>query len=59
MSKEGYSPISSIRKTKVDPTTLTINPVKIENWEDICTQGYQYQLLIHKVHKNIRKFPRN
>lgn len=48
-----------IRKTKVDPATLIINPVKIENWEDICTQGYQYQPLIHKVHKNLRKFPRN
>ena len=48
-----------IRKTKVDPATLIINPVKIENWEDICTQGYQYQPLIHKGHKNLRKFPRN
>lgn len=41
--------------SKVDPSILTINPVKVENWEDICIKEHQHQPLIHKVHKNLRK----
>ena len=49
---------SKVRKTKVDPATLTIKPSKVLTYKDVCIWGYQYQPLIHKVHKNLRKFPR-
>lgn len=50
---------SKIKKSKVDPTILTIDPSKVLTYEDVCIWGYQHQPLIHKVHKNLRKRPRS
>ena len=51
--------LSEIKKFRVDPATLTIDPSKVLTYKDVCIWGHQLQSLIHKVHKNLRKFPRN
>lgn len=57
--KKHHKDCGPVYVTKVDPSRLTINPVKVENWDDVCTKGHQHQPLIHKVHKNLRKRPRS
>ena len=57
--KKHHKNCGPVYVSKVDPSILTINPVKVENWEDICIKEHQHQPLIHKVHKNLRKSPRS
>ena len=53
--KERYKNCSKVAKSFIDPSKLLINPQPKLKWDDICTYGQQFTLVLDKVRKINRK----
>ena len=53
--KERYKNCSKVTRSFVNPRVLDINPQPKLKWDDICTYGQQFTLVLDKVRKTNRK----